>query len=116
MSPQDASLLASIIGLIKEVGGLPLIGLASLIVIGPWCLSFILARGAERRFEALTRGAERRFETTVKMYESNVKLVENYEKFCNTQERREQDLRSIIMVNTQAMTRLGDAIEALKGR
>jgi len=39
------------------------------------------------------------------MYKNNVRLVEGYDRICN-------DLHSVVVVNTQAMQRLTDAVNA----
>lgn len=101
MTPDHLSGLTVLLQLIERIGAWPLASLLMAAVIGPWVMAFILARGQEQRFEAMKE-----------MYLNNAKLVEGYEKVCKTEERREQDLRTIIMMNTQAMTRLTDAIQA----
>jgi hypothetical protein len=101
VTPDQISGLISALQVIERIGAWPLTTILLAGLFGPWVMAFILARSQERRFEATRR-----------MYVSNVKLVEGYQKVCENIERREQDLRSIIMMNTQAMTRLTDAIQA----
>jgi hypothetical protein len=96
----DLSALAAALSVLERFGAWPAAGLVLLVVVGPWVMAFLLARGQERRFEAVAE-----------MYRSNARLVGNYEKLCQLQDRREGDLRSIVMMNTQAMTRLTDALE-----
>ena len=100
MTPDQVAVLNALVGLLERAGTWPLATLGLAVVVGPWVMSFILARGQERRFEA-----------AMEMFRKNSALAENYEKICQLQDRREEDLRSIIMMNTQAMTRLTDAIQ-----
>jgi hypothetical protein len=56
-----------------------------LVIIGPWVMAWIISRGQEKRFEAVT-----------KMYESNIKLVECYEDIA-------RNLQDLVITNVQAM-------------
>lgn len=58
----------------------------------------------EQQFTAIITQQEKRFEVVVKNYDSNVILVEGYQKLAN-------DLAGIIHLNTQMMTRLVEKIE-----
>ena len=100
MSPQEIGLIASTLGLIKEIGGGGIIGILLVVVTGPWLLAVALSVIANRRFKA-----------AVEMYKSNYTVVEEYEKLCGMQGSREEALRGIIHLNTQAMTRLADKLE-----
>ena len=105
MNPTDIALVESVLRIIAEMGSWP-VGVVLLVtVVGPWLMAFFLARGQERRFAAVQT-----------MYENNVKLVEGYEKLCQRQDNREGALRELILLNTQAVTRLTDAIEAPRGK
>ena len=100
MTPDQAAILSAVVSLLERAGTWPAATLFLAVVIGPWVMSFILARGQERRFEG-----------AMEMFRKNTALVDNYEEICRMQNRREKDLRSLIMMNTQAMTRLTDALE-----
>ena len=100
MHAGEISALAALLGLLERFGPWPAAGLILTVIVGPWVMAFLLARGQERCFEAVAE-----------MYRANAGLVGNYEKLCQIQDRREGDLRSLIMMNTQAMTRLTDALE-----
>jgi hypothetical protein len=101
VSPEQAAGLTILIEAVERLGAWPLASFFLAALLGPWIMAFVLARGQERRFEAVKE-----------MYVKNAKLAEGYEKLCLGLDRREQDLRSIIMMNSQAMTRLTDAIQA----
>ena len=101
MTPTDVALVESVLRIIAEMAGWPIWTVLLVIVVGPWVMAFFLARGQERRFAAVQT-----------MYENNVKLVEGYEKLCQRQDNREESLRDLILLNTQAVTRLTDAIQA----
>ena len=101
MSADYLNALTAALQMLEKIGAWPLVSIFLAIAVGPWIMAFILARGQERRFEAMKE-----------MYLSNAKLVKGYEKLCQSEEERGRDLRTIIMMNTQAMTRLTDVIQA----
>jgi len=93
MTPGELSTIASFMKIISSVSGWPLGMIVFFIVIGPWLASFLLVYLQTRRFEKV-----------VSMYENNVKLVEDYSKLAT-------DLHDVVIMNTQAMTRLVDSIK-----
>lgn len=97
MTPQEVTLLASILEIIKGMSGWPFALLLFILILGPWILAMGLVYSFRRYFE-------KRFEAVVDMYESNVRLVEKYEQVAN-------DLSSVVMMNTQTMTRVCDAVQ-----
>lgn len=90
MTPEHVSLITALISLLKIINVWPFAMFFFLLIIGPWLLSLLLARQQERRFVV-----------AVQMYEDNVKLVKNYERLAN-------DLKEVVVMNTQAMTRACD--------
>ena len=74
MTPEQIAALSAIASIIGQVGTWPIASLLAVIVLGPWAIMFCLARSNDKRLEA-----------ALKMYESNVKLVVNYEKIANEQ-------------------------------
>jgi len=74
------------------VRGWPFGIIVFIVVIGPWLSAFLLLYLQSRRFE-----------NVVKMYESNVSLVEDYSKLA-------EDLHDVVIMSTQTMTRLVDSI------
>jgi hypothetical protein len=56
------------------------------------------------------RAHARHMEEIRRMYERNVRLVEAYEALCRSQQTLAQDLKDVIMLNTQSNTHLADAI------
>ena len=58
----------------------------------------------EKQFMAIIAQQEKRFEAVVKNYESNVLLVESYQKLAN-------ELATIIHMSTQVMTKLVEKID-----
>jgi len=59
---------------------------------------------SEKWFREIIAQQDRRFEVVVRNYESNVLLVENYQKLAN-------ELAGIIHLSTQVMTKLVEKIE-----
>ena len=100
----DPNQLAAVLKLIEMVGTLPLTAILLGVVIGPWLMAVVLAWGQERRFAAMKE-----------MYLDNVKLVEGYEKVCQALDCQEKELRNIIMMNIETMTRLTDVIKDRRG-
>ena len=96
MDPNQIAALTSIIALAKMITSWPVISVLFLMIIGPWVMSLTIAEGYRRRFEQVVR-----------MYESNVRLVEKYECLA-------ADLKDVVMMNTEASTHLVDIIKINK--
>ncbi|MHB8772974.1 MAG: hypothetical protein ACYC7J_18420 [Syntrophales bacterium] len=71
MSPEQISALTAIAAIVSKVGTWPIGSIVFAIVFGPWIVMGILSRGMEKRHEA-----------ALKMYESNVSLVKDYQKIA----------------------------------
>ncbi len=93
MTPEQISVLTSIVTLVKMLSSWPVIGILLLMIVGPWVMAMFLFSFTSKRFEAV-----------VSMYESNVKLVEQYEKVS-------KDLKDVVMVNTSTFSKLTEAIK-----
>lgn len=94
MAPDQIAVLSHLVALAKTLSSWPFGLVLFLFMIGPWVLAMLLSWAQSRRFEAV-----------VKMYESNVRLVEQYE-------RTTKDLKDVVLMNTQALTRLCDRWES----
>jgi len=92
VSPEQVSILTTLLAILKALSGWPFALLFFGLVIGPWVLATFLAWSYRKRFEAV-----------VDMYESNVRLVEKYEQTAS-------DLKDVIILNTQTMTTLVEKI------
>lgn len=92
MSPDQISMLTSLVSLVKMFSSWPVVGLLFVVIVGPWMVSLMLAERYRRRFEAVVR-----------MYESNVMLVKNYEMIS-------RDMKDIVIMNTTAVTSLTEVI------
>lgn len=93
MTPGDISTIAMLVQIFSGVGAWPFGMIIFFVVIGPWIASFFLVYLQSKRFEKV-----------VEMYENNVNLVEDYSKLA-------KDLHDVVIMNTQAMTRLIDNIK-----
>jgi len=93
LNPEQVAALTAIASIVSKVGTWPIGSIMAAVVFGPWVMLWILSRGMEKRQEA-----------ALKMYEDNVKLVENYEKIAN-------GLQDIIVLSTQKMTQVKDRID-----
>lgn len=93
MAPDQISAIALLIDVFGIVGRWPFGMIIFLIVIGPWVSAFLLVYLQSRRFEKV-----------VTMYKNNFKLVEDYAHLAT-------DLHDVVIMNTQAMTRLVDSIK-----
>ena len=92
MTPDQLAVMGHLLTLLKAMSSWPF-GVAFFVfVVGPWVLALILFYSQRKRFE-----------TVVSMYESNVRLVEKYENLAG-------DLKEVIIMNTQAITRLDDGM------
>lgn len=95
MTPQDVAALTAMAGLVKMIGTWPLITLFVFNTTGPWLALWWFTRSADKRHGAVVR-----------MYQDNVKLVEQYEELHDEQSRRENTLADLVRLNTQAQTSL----------
>lgn len=93
MTPDHITILTALIDLVQMFRAWPLIVALLVIIIGPWVLAVALAVAQTRRFESVVR-----------MYERNVELVKSYDGLSH-------DLKDIIMLNTQAVTKACKDIE-----
>lgn len=93
MTPEQVTILTSLITIFKTLSTWPVASIIFIMVVGPWVVSLILAEGFRRRFERV-----------VKMYESNVRLVEKYESIA-------MDLKDVVMVNTNTFATLTESIK-----
>lgn len=93
MSPGELSTIAAFVKIISSVSGWPFGVIIFIVVIGPWMSAFLLVHFQSKRFEKV-----------VTMYEENVSLVKDYSKLAT-------DLHDVVIMNTQAMTRLIESIK-----
>ncbi len=100
MTPEQISAIGTIAFILDKIGTWPVGMLVMLVIIGPWISMFVIARGQEKRHEGVT-----------KMYESNVKLVEGYEKHVAALVGIVNDMREMIILNTQAWQGVKDRID-----
>lgn len=97
MTPEQISAIGTIAFILDKLGTWPIGMILVLVIIGPWVGMFIVARGQEKRHQGV-----------VEMYESNVKLVEAYEKHVEALEGIVGDMREMIILNTQAWQSVKD--------
>jgi hypothetical protein len=88
MTPEQHATITAIAAIISQVGTWPIGSIIALVVFGPWVIMGLVSRSMEKRHEA-----------ALKMYESNVKLVVNYEKIS-------KDQADTIRLSTAATTEL----------
>lgn len=93
MTPGEISAIATVFQNISNMGSWPVGMIIFCAVIGPWLAAFCLVYLQGKRFERVVR-----------MYEDNVILVNNYSNLA-------KDLHDVVIMNTQAMTRLIDSIK-----
>jgi len=74
MSPEQITSLTAVAEIISQIGTWPIGSVLLAIIFGPWIMMVLTSRSMEKRHEA-----------AMKMYEANVKLVENYEKVASEQ-------------------------------
>jgi hypothetical protein len=74
MTPEQIAALPAIASIITQIGTWPIGALIVAVIFGPWIVLIYVIRSVEKRHEAAK-----------KMYESNVKLVVNYEKIADEQ-------------------------------
>lgn len=74
MTPDQIASLAQVSHVIAQIGTWPIGSLVIIVCISPWIILLLISRAMERRFDA-----------QVKMYETNVRLVEKYEQVAGEQ-------------------------------
>ncbi len=94
MTPDQIAALTAMSAFMSNVGTWPLGSIAIAITFGPWVAMGFISRSIEKRHEA-----------AVKMYEDNVKLVVNYEKFA-------AGMQDILVLNTQTMTQVKERVDS----
>ena len=81
MTPEQVSMLTATAAILERVGTWPIGSIIAAIVLCPWIVLLIVSRSMEKRYAA----AEEHRNAVVRMYESNVRLVERYEKIAGEQ-------------------------------
>lgn len=90
MTPQEITVLASLMEIVKSLSGWPFALFFLVVIIGPWVFAMLLMYAFRKRFEEVVR-----------MYENNVSLVDKYELIA-------KDMKSVVIANTAAITRVCD--------
>jgi hypothetical protein len=96
MSPDQVALTNAIVATLHVLRGWPLAALLFVLIIGPWLMSVFLVSVQGKRHEA-----------AVRMYESNVKLVDTTQEIA-------RDLKDIIIMNTRTMTEVCDSVREVQ--
>lgn len=133
MTPEQISAITAIATILKAMGGLPVWGIIFLIVVGPWVGMIVitgaiskrsdkqasmadknmaaqnekakeLAREFQEYVNEIMQAHDKRFETVVRMYENNVKLVDDYNSLSG-------DLTEIITLSVRTLQGLADKID-----
>lgn len=104
MSPDHVSILMSLLGTIKLLSTWPFAVFFFILIVGPWMLSLMLFYSQRKQYESHMRKVKQ-------MYENNVRLVESYISLGGRYEALAKDLKDVIMMNTQTMTTLNDAVK-----
>lgn len=81
MSPEHISMLTATAAILEKIGTWPIGSILTLIVLCPWLALLVVSRAMDRRFAIF----EKNHASVIAMYESNVRLVEKYEKISGEQ-------------------------------
>jgi nitrogen fixation-related uncharacterized protein len=133
MNPQDVAALTMLLSVLKQMSTWPFGLIVFSMVIGPWVMAFLFWRMDTRRYEKLETGRKkelddkeavrekelretlRRYREDVsdikKLYESNSRLVVATNEAFKRLEKRNDELVSVISLNTQTHTQLTAAIK-----
>lgn len=74
MTPEQISLLTATAAIVERIGTWPIGSIIALVVLCPWLTVLVISRAMDKRVTA-----------ALTMYESNVRLVEKYEKIADEQ-------------------------------
>ncbi len=111
MTPADLKTLEVVLAILGACKTMPLGTLAILMAFGPDVLLIIFFWIQTRDLKRIVTDNDKRFEAVVRMYESNVELVKDYQNALKEQQKLSGDLAGIITLNTQTQTHLVDAIK-----
>ena len=111
MTPADVEALKAVVSILGAIKTMPLGTLAIVMAFGPDILLIVFFWLQTRKLEDIVMDDRTRFEAVVKMYESNVQLVKDYQAALQNQQKLSGDLAGIITLNTQTQTHLVDAIK-----
>lgn len=110
MTP-DATAIAAVTAMLQVLSGWKAWGVLVAIVMGPWVCHLIIQNRTTERIDTLKdqlaatdANIKERFVRTVRNYEDNVVLVQNYQQLAET-------LTQTIKRNTEVITRLNDRID-----
>lgn len=133
MTPEQVSAITAIAAIMKAMGGLPVWGIIFFIVVGPWVSMIVINGSISKRNDKQTQQAkelmaaqsakiekisrefrdhvaqivssqDKRFEDVVRMYENNVKLVDDYSRLAG-------DLAGIITLSTRTLEGLVSKVD-----
>ncbi|RJP59029.1 MAG: hypothetical protein C4549_02780 [Deltaproteobacteria bacterium] len=102
MSIEQVAALTALAGLLERIGSWPLGLIVFVVIVGPWIFAMFLARVYQKRFDAVVE----MHKDVVEMYKNNVKLLEKDQRLA-------EDLKDVVIMNTQAITRLVDRINGV---
>ncbi len=94
MDAQTLGLVSAVLTIFQKIGEGPIVISIVAIFLGPWACMAVIAIQQSKRFDAMKA-----------MYESNVKLVEDYEGLA-------RDQRDIITLNTAKWSEATESIRA----
>jgi hypothetical protein len=101
MTPEQAMMIRAVADLINHIGTLPFGTLLAVLMLGPWLVMTYLNLSYNRRFERVVR-----------MYESNVRLVEDYKALLEENHRMLTSQQDLIIHTTAVMINIKDAIDS----
>ena len=110
MDPQQIAAVKAIADVINGLGAMPVGTLVVCLIFGPWIALSYITWQQRRSIDQMVKEHEKRFESVVRMYESNVRLVEDCEKLANAFRSVIDGQQDLIIHNTRSMTEVKDAI------
>ena len=111
MGPDQIATMNSVSQLIQVVGTLPIGTLLVLVTVGPWITMVFLSFNNRAHIDRIIKENAQQYEGVVKMYESNVRLVESYEAVVKQSQQQLDLQQELIMQNVKGFTELKGRID-----
>lgn len=100
MTPDQIVAIKATADILKQLGAMPLSSLITLVILGPWAVMFLVSWNQSRRFDGV-----------VKMYESNVVLVKDYQDLVDGYKKIVEGQQDLIIHTTQTLTTVKEVAE-----
>lgn len=107
----DQAFVQSLAAVIGYLGSTPILLFLAVMGLTPWAMTFWSTKQQDKRLTKVFERQDQRFEEVVKMYQSNVALVQAYESVVKNYHDITDNLQELVMITTQTQEKLVGKIE-----